>query len=158
MLVNNNIRQVLHITHVMSIWGATMAEWLRVFDWWSLASHHCRFEPHMGRKLFHMRKPSSWLANGRWFYPDADFDLESLIDVRLKMALPPPVISWMSRNDWNTVETTLNPIRTKKRAFETWITLLNMLSWFDNTNWRLLFSLTSRVSVIISVISRRHLA
>ena len=34
--------------------------------------------------------------------PGADFDLESVIDVRLQngtRGLPPPVISWMLRND-----------------------------------------------------------
>ena len=34
--------------------------------------------PVMGVRIFQVRKPPSWLAEGRWFYPGVDLGLISL--------------------------------------------------------------------------------
>lgn len=48
--------------------GASVAEWLQ-----SLTSNHLPLinvgsKPHLRRRILHVRKPSSWLTEGQWFY------------------------------------------------------------------------------------------
>ena len=49
--------------------GGRRGRMVKVADFKSLAPHRCEFEPYSGRKTLHVRKLSSWLAEGRWFYP-----------------------------------------------------------------------------------------
>jgi hypothetical protein len=60
---------------LLLILGASVAEWLR-----SLTSDHKSLTA-VGLiltrvEIFHVRKPSSWLTEGRWFYPDARSSLK----------------------------------------------------------------------------------
>jgi hypothetical protein len=64
------ITQNITYSFTETSWGASVAEWLRSLTWdhWSLTavgSILTRVE------IIHVRKPSSWLTEGRWFYPGA---------------------------------------------------------------------------------------
>ena len=58
--------------------GASVAEWLesRTHDHLPLTA--VGSNPVMGVRIFQVRKPPSWLAEGRWFYPGVDLGLISL--------------------------------------------------------------------------------
>jgi hypothetical protein len=61
----NNLKPLHHLT----IW-ASVAEWLKSLTWdhrslTVVGSILTRVE------IFHVRKPSGWLTEGRWFYPGA---------------------------------------------------------------------------------------
>ena len=60
------------------ILGASVAEWLesRTHDHLPLTA--VGSNPVMGVRIFQVRKPPSWLAEGRWFYPGVDLGLISL--------------------------------------------------------------------------------
>ena len=85
-----------------------MAEWLE-----SLTSNHLPLTAvgsipgQTGNKIFHVRKPSSWLTVGRWFYPGARSGMNNAR--RGTWGLPPPSKLEKSPYDLSCVGVTIKP-------------------------------------------------
>ena len=92
--------------------GASVAEWLE-----SLTSNHLPLTavgsiPGLtGSKIFHVRKPSSWLTVGRWFYPGARSGMNNVR--RGTWGLPPPSKLEKSPYDLSCVGVTINQTQKK---------------------------------------------
>jgi len=85
---------------------------VKVADFKSLSPHLCGLEPHSGHWILHLRMPSSWLTEGRWFYPGARSWRNNAQSGT--WGLPPPSMLGVRYITYNCVGAMLNPTKTKK--------------------------------------------
>ena len=97
--------------------GASVAEWLE-----SPTSNYLPLTAvgsipgQTGSKIFHVRKPSSWLTVGRWFYPGARSGMNNAR--RGTWGLPPPSKLEKSPYDLSCVGVTINQTKKKRNDME----------------------------------------